>query len=98
MGNIAKKSWETIIEHAKACDIDDGKHYTYHYPTAEQPMISLLFNSIYKLEEVSFGGHNYRSLESLNSEEKVYVFILLFYILIHWAVNSILYLILLHHI
>ncbi|KAF7805067.1 calmodulin-binding protein 60 G-like [Senna tora] len=67
MGNIAKKSWDTIIEHAQlACRTDDENRYIYHYQT-----MALIFTSIYKLVEVSFdGGHNYRSLESLNSEEK----------------------------
>ncbi|XP_028770929.1 calmodulin-binding protein 60 G-like [Neltuma alba] len=73
-GKIAKKSWNTIIEHAKSCEReDDGERYFYQCLTTAQQPIVLVFNSIYELVGVSFDGHNYRFLESLNSEEKCVV-------------------------
>ncbi|KAK4273406.1 hypothetical protein QN277_021817 [Acacia crassicarpa] len=71
MGRVAKKSRETIIEHARSCEIDDGERYEYPCLTTAQQPIRLLFNSIYELVGVSFDdGHNYRPLDLLNLEEK----------------------------
>lgn len=69
IGNIRKKSWSAIIEHAKSCVIDDYKLYSYH--TIEQP-IALLFNSIYELVAVTFDGQNYYSPDTLTPSHKVY--------------------------
>ncbi|KAI9098958.1 hypothetical protein K1719_024725 [Acacia pycnantha] len=70
MGRVAKKSRETIIKHARSCEIDNGERYVYQLTTAQQP-IRLLLNSIYELVGVSFDdGHNYRPLELLNLDEK----------------------------
>ncbi|KAJ1385607.1 hypothetical protein SESBI_41571 [Sesbania bispinosa] len=67
VGNIPKRSWLAIIEHAKTCVIDDDKPYVYR--TAEQP-IGLLFNSIYVLVGVTFDGQNYCSPDILTPNEK----------------------------
>ncbi|KAH1138299.1 hypothetical protein AAZX31_10G140000 [Glycine max] len=67
VGNITKRSWITIIEHAKTCAIDDDETFVYH--TAEQS-IGLLFNSIYILVGVTFDGQNYLSPDILNPNEK----------------------------
>lgn len=77
MGKVGKKLQDTIIEHAKSChQEEEGERYIFQYLTTAQQPILLLFNSIYELVEVSFdGGHNYRSLEFLNSEEKVHTHI-----------------------
>ncbi|XP_061371933.1 calmodulin-binding protein 60 B-like [Gastrolobium bilobum] len=65
-GNIQKKSWLAITEHAKACVIDDYKLYGYH--TAEQP-IGLLFNCIYVVVGVTFDGQDYYSPDALTPSE-----------------------------
>ncbi|XP_057439039.1 calmodulin-binding protein 60 B-like isoform X2 [Lotus japonicus] len=67
LGNIPKKSWLAIIEHANTCLIDDYKLYSYRTP--EQPIV-LLFNSIFKLVGVTFDCQNYYSLETLAPGEK----------------------------
>ncbi|CAL5380522.1 unnamed protein product [Camellia sinensis] len=59
---ISNKIWETIIEHATACVLDD-KLYTY-YRDAES--FGLVFNSIYKLVGVINDGQNYQSLDKLS--------------------------------
>ncbi|CAL5330120.1 unnamed protein product [Camellia sinensis] len=59
---ISNKIWETIIEHATACVLDD-KLYTY-YRDAER--VGLVFNSIYKLVGVINDGQNYQSLDKLS--------------------------------
>ncbi|KAI9098992.1 hypothetical protein K1719_024759 [Acacia pycnantha] len=70
MGKVAKKSWETIIEHARSCEIDDSERYVYQYLTTAQQPMRLIFNSIYELVEVGFDGRSYRPLELPTSEEK----------------------------
>ncbi|KAK7258978.1 hypothetical protein RIF29_24571 [Crotalaria pallida] len=71
IGNISRKSWDTIIEQAKTCSIDDDDiRYIYHSSASERS-ISLFFNCIYEVVEVSFNGQNPCSLESLNLDEKV---------------------------
>ncbi|CAL0311201.1 unnamed protein product [Lupinus luteus] len=69
IGNISRKSWDTIIEHAKACDIDDDKLYVYHWFSAEES-VSIVFNCIYNVVEVSFNRQSFRSLETLSLDEK----------------------------
>ncbi|KAL7205357.1 hypothetical protein ACSBR2_018327 [Camellia fascicularis] len=59
---ISNKIWETIIEHATACVLDD-KLYIY-YRDVER--VGLVFNSIYKLVGVINDGQNYQSLDKLN--------------------------------
>ncbi|KAE9598163.1 putative CALMODULIN-BINDING PROTEIN60 [Lupinus albus] len=76
IGNIPRKSWDTIIEHAKACNIDDDdKLYVYHWFSA-QKSVSIVFNCIYKVVEVSFNWPNFRSIETLTLDEKVGIYIL----------------------
>ncbi|BBH06501.1 Calmodulin-binding protein [Prunus dulcis] len=58
---ISNRTWDTIIEHAKACEIDDHKFYAYH--RTEQD-VSLLFNSIYKVVGAMVNGQ-YCSLDEL---------------------------------
>ncbi|CAJ1976090.1 unnamed protein product [Sphenostylis stenocarpa] len=73
VGNIPKRSWMSIIEHAKTCVIDDDETLVYH--TAEQST-SLFFNSIYVLVGVTFDGKNYLSPDTLTPSEKGVVEIL----------------------
>ncbi|OIW17481.1 hypothetical protein TanjilG_22593 [Lupinus angustifolius] len=69
---IGKNSWDSIIKQAKACHIDNDKWYIYHSSAAEQS-ISLVFNCIYEVVEVSFNGQNPCSIESLNLKDKFLV-------------------------
>ncbi|XP_020211078.1 calmodulin-binding protein 60 D isoform X2 [Cajanus cajan] len=66
-GNISRKSWLAITEHAKTCVIDDYKLYSYH---SEELQIGLLFNSIYILVGVTFDWQNYYSPDTLPPKEK----------------------------
>ncbi|TKY61556.1 Calmodulin-binding protein 60 B [Spatholobus suberectus] len=66
-GNIPKRSWLDITEHAKACVIDDYKLYSYY---SEELQTGLLFNSIYILVGVTFDWQNYYSPDSLTPREK----------------------------
>ncbi|XP_027353219.1 calmodulin-binding protein 60 D-like [Abrus precatorius] len=66
-GSIPNKSWLAIIEHAKACVIDDYKLYGYH---SAEPPIGLLFNSIFILVGVTFDWQNYYSPDTLTPIEK----------------------------
>ncbi|KAH1079162.1 Calmodulin-binding protein 60 D [Glycine max] len=66
-GNIPKKSWLVITEHAKACVIDDYQLYSYH---SQELQIGLLFNSIYILVGVTFDWQNYYSPDTLTPREK----------------------------
>ncbi|KAK7397129.1 hypothetical protein VNO78_18296 [Psophocarpus tetragonolobus] len=66
-GNISKKSWLVIIEHANTCVIDDYKLFSYH---SEELKIGLLFNSIYILVGVTFDWQNYHSPDTLTPREK----------------------------
>ncbi|GFY80812.1 hypothetical protein Acr_01g0006210 [Actinidia rufa] len=61
-GGISNKIWDTIIEHANECVLDD-KRYLY-YKDAEK--VVLLFNSIFKVVEVIFDGQSYYSLDNLS--------------------------------
>lgn len=70
------KLWKKIIAHAKHCDVDDDGCYIYY--VTEQPISSLVFNSILKVVEVTFHNQqNSRSIQSLNPQEKVCICILL---------------------
>ncbi|GFY90520.1 calmodulin binding protein-like protein [Actinidia rufa] len=61
-GGISNKIWDTIIEHANECVLDD-KRYLY-YKDAQK--VVLLFNSIFKVVEVIFDGQSYYSLDNLS--------------------------------
>lgn len=67
---ISNKIWDTIIEHAATCVLDDSKFYSYF--DAGQG-IGLLFDSIYKVVGVTFDGHNYESLHNLSPPQKALV-------------------------
>uniref|UniRef100_A0A5B7AKZ3 Calmodulin-binding protein 60 D n=1 Tax=Davidia involucrata TaxID=16924 RepID=A0A5B7AKZ3_DAVIN len=60
-GGISSKTWETIIEHATACVLDDDEFYVYR----ASERVGLVFNSIYKVVAATFDGHNYQSLDKL---------------------------------
>ncbi|KAL2345625.1 hypothetical protein Fmac_006910 [Flemingia macrophylla] len=66
-GSISKKSWLSIIEHAKSCVIDDYKLYSYH---SEELQIGLLFNTIFILVAVTFDWQNYYSPDTLTPRKK----------------------------
>ncbi|KEH24476.1 putative CALMODULIN-BINDING PROTEIN60 [Medicago truncatula] len=70
IGKIARNSWNTIVAHAKDCDVDnDDERYIYY--STEQPISFLVFNAIYKVVEVTFHNEqNARSIQSLNQQEK----------------------------
>ncbi|KAA8545228.1 hypothetical protein F0562_020012 [Nyssa sinensis] len=65
-GGISNKTWETIIEHAMACVLDDDKFYVYRDAEGTE----LLFNSIYMVVAVTFDGHNYQSLDELTTVQR----------------------------
>ncbi|CAA3020204.1 Hypothetical predicted protein [Olea europaea subsp. europaea] len=57
-----KKTWDTIIEHATTCNLDDS---LYLYSGAHE--IRLFFNCVYKLVGATFYGQNYIPFEKLNA-------------------------------
>lgn len=65
---ISNRIWDTIIEHAITCVLDDSRHYSYF--DAGQG-IGLLFNSIYKIVGAMFDGRNYEPLNKLSPPQKV---------------------------
>ncbi|XP_057961380.1 calmodulin-binding protein 60 B-like isoform X2 [Malania oleifera] len=65
-GATATKIWDTIIGHAKACPINDGKFYVHNKGSQG---VGLIFNSVYKVVGAIFNG-TWRSLDKLNSVEK----------------------------
>ncbi|KAM1500772.1 hypothetical protein TB1_032619 [Malus domestica] len=67
---ISNKIWDTIVEHAMACKLDDHKFYAYH--RAEQDVISLIFNSIHGLVGAIINGE-FCSLDGLDSHQKMRV-------------------------
>ncbi|XP_039005602.1 protein SAR DEFICIENT 1-like [Hibiscus syriacus] len=69
-GGISNRVWDTIIEHALTCVLDDDEWYTY-YGAAQR--VGLLLNSIYQVIEVTFDGQNYLPVENLNFSQKLLV-------------------------
>ncbi|KAF7805068.1 calmodulin-binding protein 60 G-like [Senna tora] len=67
---FGRYKWEDIIKHGKECVMNDNEHYIYNAPHTQT---SLVFNSIYEVEKVSFRAQNYRSPQTLNSDEKEWV-------------------------
>jgi hypothetical protein len=65
---ISNRIWDTIIEHATTCVLDNSKFYSYF--DAGQS-IGLLFDSIYKVVGVMFDGQSYESLHNLSPPQKV---------------------------
>ncbi|KAJ0078581.1 hypothetical protein Patl1_22289 [Pistacia atlantica] len=70
MLNAPTRTWETIVEHAITCVVDDEKLYAY---SANADGVILLFNSIYKPVAASFDGKVYQSIDNLNSSQKFLV-------------------------
>ncbi|XP_009373262.2 calmodulin-binding protein 60 B [Pyrus x bretschneideri] len=68
-GGISNKIWETIIEHAMTCKLDDHKCYAYR--RAEHD-VSLMFNSIHRLEGAIINGQ-FCSLDELDAHQKMLV-------------------------
>ncbi|XP_017977580.1 PREDICTED: calmodulin-binding protein 60 D [Theobroma cacao] len=71
-GGISNRVWDTIIEHALTCVLDDDEWYTYTYYGAQQ-RVGLLLNSIFKVVAATFGGQNYQPLEKLTFSQKLLV-------------------------
>ncbi|KAK1401764.1 Calmodulin-binding protein 60 B like [Heracleum sosnowskyi] len=59
---ISNKIWDTIIEHATTCVLDN-KMYLY---TGAARRVMLVFNSIWKVIGATFDGQNYQNLDSLS--------------------------------
>ncbi|KAL8155475.1 hypothetical protein AgCh_000748 [Apium graveolens] len=59
---ISNKIWDTIIEHATTCVLDN-KMYLY---TGAAQRVILVFNSIWKVIGATFDGKNYQNLDSLS--------------------------------
>ncbi|KAK1582531.1 hypothetical protein Q3G72_015997 [Acer saccharum] len=58
MLDCPKGAWDTIVEHASTCDVNDEIFFTFSVDG-----ISLLFNSVYKLVAATFDGQNYQSVD-----------------------------------
>ncbi|XVF41795.1 hypothetical protein PTKIN_Ptkin01aG0309300 [Pterospermum kingtungense] len=69
-GGISNRVWDTIIEHALSCVIDDDEWYTY-YGAAQR--VGLLLNSIYKVVAATFDGQSYQPVEKLTFSQKLLV-------------------------
>ena len=69
-GGISNRVWDTIIEHALSCVLDDDEWYAY-YGAAQRA--GLLLNSIYRVVAATFDGHNYQPVENLTFSQKVSV-------------------------
>ncbi|XP_065853180.1 calmodulin-binding protein 60 B [Euphorbia lathyris] len=68
-GGISNKIWDTIIDHAKTCVLDD-KYYTYY---EGGQTVGLLFNSVYKAMGVTFDGQMYEPVDKLALHDKAMV-------------------------
>jgi hypothetical protein len=64
-GGISNKTWETIVDHANECVLDD-KMYTY-CPNGET--VVLVFNSVYKILGAMFEGQNFICVEKLDANQ-----------------------------
>ncbi|XVE63109.1 hypothetical protein DITRI_Ditri06bG0173300 [Diplodiscus trichospermus] len=69
-GGISNRVWDTIIEHAFSCVVDDDEWYVY-YGTARR--VGLLLNSIYQVVAATFDGQSYQPVEKLNFSQKLLV-------------------------
>ncbi|KAK1582429.1 hypothetical protein Q3G72_014853 [Acer saccharum] len=56
--DCSNRAWDTIVEHASTCALNDEIFYTYSVEG-----IGLLFNSVYKLVAATFDGQNYQFLD-----------------------------------
>ncbi|MCO5571712.1 hypothetical protein L7F22_025459 [Adiantum nelumboides] len=66
---MSNKMWDATIEHAKTCVLS-GKLYVYYADSSQS--VGVIFNNIYELLGVT-SNNTYKSVESLNESEKVYV-------------------------
>ncbi|KAK9673296.1 hypothetical protein RND81_12G158500 [Saponaria officinalis] len=66
---VANKAWDTMVRHANECDLDS----TYYRYCDESNSVELLFNCVYKVITVKFAGHNYQTLDFLDSRQKALV-------------------------
>ncbi|OMP10954.1 Calmodulin binding protein-like protein [Corchorus olitorius] len=69
-GGISNRVWETIIEHARSCVVDDEEWFTYY--GADQ-RVGLLLNCIYEVIAATFDGQSYQPVETLNFSQKLLV-------------------------
>ncbi|KAI9185443.1 hypothetical protein LWI28_007266 [Acer negundo] len=58
MLDCSNRVWDTIVEHASTCELNDEIFYTYSVEG-----IGFLFNSVYKLVAATFDGQNYQILD-----------------------------------
>lgn len=65
-GKISNKAWNTIIEHATACPLDDNELYLYK--AADGAV--LVLNSIYEVVGAIFDGEHYLSVDMLDISQK----------------------------
>ncbi|XP_015570434.1 calmodulin-binding protein 60 B [Ricinus communis] len=68
-GGISNKIWDTIIEHANTCVLDE-KLYAYFEP---EQSVGLIFDSVYKIIKVTFDGQTYEPLDKLTPPHKALV-------------------------
>lgn len=66
-GGIKNRIWDTIIEHATSCVLDDNL-YTY-YDAGNR--VGLVFNSVYKAVGATFDGKNYKPFDKLTPPQQV---------------------------
>ncbi|XVF31444.1 hypothetical protein REPUB_Repub16aG0146600 [Reevesia pubescens] len=69
-GGISNRVWDTIIQHALSCVLDDDELYTYY---GASQRVGLLLNSIYQVMAATFDGQNYQPVEILPSYQKLLV-------------------------
>ncbi|KAF6173652.1 hypothetical protein GIB67_023011 [Kingdonia uniflora] len=70
LGNgMSNRVWNTIIEHATTCVLDNKRYM--HYYSGKQ--IGLLFNSVYKVIGAMFDGQSCQFLENLTTPQMNFV-------------------------
>ncbi|XWS58117.1 hypothetical protein CRYUN_Cryun08bG0007200 [Craigia yunnanensis] len=66
-GGISNRVWDTIIDHALSCVLDDDEWYAYY---GASQRVGLLLNSIYLVVAATFYGLNYQPVENLTFSQK----------------------------
>ncbi|CAL1407608.1 unnamed protein product [Linum trigynum] len=70
-GGISNRIWDSIVQHANTCVLDETKFYVYN---DHAQGLRLLFNSVYKLVGAMFDdGQSYEPLDRLTPPQKVLV-------------------------
>ncbi|KAK8545965.1 hypothetical protein V6N13_067209 [Hibiscus sabdariffa] len=69
-GGISNRVWDTIVDHALSCVVDDNEWYSY-YGTAQS--VGLLLDSIYRVVAATWDGQNYHPVEKLTFSHKLLV-------------------------